>query len=146
MSPNISLSQFVAALQFGDATAVHFLDMETGRIVPRRDNVEQVAEPTQTGDTSPSAGYERLPAVTDQEELAFARQFVAAVKDPHDRQRLELALASGNAREAFEMAVFRCQIANEWYQYRDRCLEQFAKDWLDARGLSYTDDVSRPAE
>jgi hypothetical protein len=57
-----------------------------------------------------------------------------------------LALASGNAREAFEMAVFRCEIANEWFQHRDRCLEQFAKDWLDKRNLSYTDDVSRPAE
>jgi hypothetical protein len=146
MSPKISLSEFVAALQFGDATAVHVLDTQTGRIVPRRDSDEQVAEPTQTGDTRPSTDYESLPTFTDQEELAFARQFVATVKDPHDRRRLELALASGNAREAFEMAVFRCQIANEWYQYRDQCLEQFAKDWLDARGLSYTDDVSRPAE
>jgi hypothetical protein len=146
MSLKISLSEFVAALQLGDATAVHFLDTETGRIVSRRDSVEQVAERSQTGDKRPAADYESLPTFTDQEELAFARQFVAAVKDPHDRQRLELALASGNAREAFEMTVFRCQIANEWYQYRDQCLEQFAKDWLDARGLSYTDDVSRPAE
>jgi hypothetical protein len=134
MSPNISLREFVAALQFGDSDA-SLLDRQIGKIVPRGEGLDQ-----------PAASYERLPNVTDQEELAFARQFLATVKNPGDRQRLELALASGNAREAFEMAVFRCQIANEWYQYRDRCLEQFAKDWLDARGLSYIDDVSRPAD
>jgi hypothetical protein len=120
MPPAILLSEFVAALQFGDATA---------------------------GEKShPTPGDEPLPVVTDREELAFARQFAAAVNNPGDRQRLELALASGNAHEAFEMTVFRCQIANEWFQFRDRCVVRFARDWLDARGLIYTDDVSLPAD
>ena len=84
--------------------------------------------------------------MTDSDELAFARQFAGEVENPRDRQRLELALVSGNAHDAFEMAVFRCQIANEWFQYRDQCVAQFAKNWLDARGLSYTDDVFHPAD
>lgn len=133
MPPSISLSEFVNALQFGDSSAGSFLDPHTGRIVSHSDESEP-------------AGYERVPVVTDQEELAFARQVAAAVEDPNNRGRLELALRSGNAHEAFEMALFRCQIANEWFQYRDRCLVQYAKNWLDARGLSYTDDVSRPPQ
>jgi uncharacterized protein UPF0158 len=133
MPPSLSLSEFVNALQYGDESAASFIDPHTGRIMLQREESE-------------AAGYERVPVVTDQEELAFARQFAAAVADPHNRERLELALRSGNAHEAFEMALFRCQIANEWFPYRDQCLVQFAKNWLDARGLSYTDDLPRPPE
>jgi Uncharacterised protein family (UPF0158) len=138
MPPVILLSEFVAAIQFGDANAVAFLETRTGRLVSPEEAVTPHALPT--------PGYEPLPFVTDRDELAFARQFAATIEDPRDRQRLELALASGNAHEAFEMAVFRCQIANEWFQYRDQHVAQFAKNWLDARGLSYTDDVSHPAD
>jgi hypothetical protein len=135
--PPLSLSDFVAALQFGDANECRILDPLTGQIVHR---AAENQEPL------PPDGNERLPTLTDQEELAFARQFTAEVANPEDRRRLALALASGDAHAAFETTVFRCQIANAWFQYRDRCLVQFAKDWLDARNLSYTDDVPGAAD
>jgi hypothetical protein len=146
MPPLISLSDVVAALQFGDRNERAFLDPRTGQIVRQRDEARSGENSPGNQDTLALDGCERLPPLTEQEELAFARQFTAEIANPEDKRRLELALARGKPHEAFETTAFRCQIANAWFQYRDRRLVQFAKDWLDARNLSYTDDVASPAE
>lgn len=134
------------ALQFGDPNVHAFLDLRTGQIMRQREETKSGENSSENRDTPTPDGCERLPVLTEQEELAFASQFTAGVANPEDRRRLELALASGKPHEAFESTVFRCQIANAWFPYRDRCLVQFAKDWLDTRDLSYTDDVTSPAE
>jgi Uncharacterised protein family (UPF0158) len=146
MAPSIALSHVVTALQFGNLNERAFLDPHTGQILRQRDEAKSGANSSENADALLPDGCEWLPALTEQEELAFAHRFTAGVAKPEDRRRLELALARGKAYEAFETTVFRCQIANAWYSYRDRCLVQFAKDWLDARNLSYTDDVTSPAE
>ena len=83
MPPVILLSEFVAAIQFGAANAVAFLETRTGRIVPPEESGRE--------NSCPTPGHEPLPFVTDSDELAFARQFAGEVENPRDRQRLELA-------------------------------------------------------
>jgi hypothetical protein len=114
MSKAVSLSEILAALQFGDLA-----------------NLE---------------GCERLPILSEQDELDLALRFVETREKAEDRQRLNLALREANPQEAFETAVFRCQIAHAWFQFRDEQLLQRAKNWLDAEGLAYIDDVTPHAD
>jgi len=146
MPPSLSLSDVVTALQFADPGERAFLDSRTGQIVRQPVEAKSGEKSSEDQDTPLPDGCESLPALTEQDELAFARQFTAEVANPEDKRRFELALASGKPQEAFETTVFRCQIANAWFPYRNRCVVQFAKDWLDARNLSYTDDTASPAE
>jgi hypothetical protein len=57
-----------------------------------------------------------------------------------------LALASASPQEAFENALFRCCIANEWFQFRDQRLLQLAREWLETRGIRYVDDLTHHAD
>jgi Uncharacterised protein family (UPF0158) len=144
MPRTILLSEVAAALQFGEPNTVAYYDRSTGQILS---SANEIAEPLAAPDshTMPvSPGREPLPPFTEQDELEIARQFTATIENGEDRQRLHLALSSGNALEAFEAAIFRCQIANEWFQYHDECLLRLARDWLESRGIPYTDDVASP--
>ena len=146
MPASLSLSDVVAALQYGDPHERAFLDSRTGQIVRQRVAAKADETSPENRDVVPTEHCERLPELTEREELDFACRFTAEVASPEDRGRLELALAGAKAFENFETTVFRCQIANAWFPFRDRCLVQFAKDWLAARRVSYTDDVASPAE
>jgi hypothetical protein len=139
MPATISLSQFLATLQFSDPTAVLYFDRATGRIV-------EANRPKIPDSERESACFQPLPIFTEQDEIELARQFSAAAEKSEDRQRLNLALSSANPQEAFQTALFRCQIANEWFQFRDKHLLRLAKNWLDAQGVAYIDDVARQAD
>jgi hypothetical protein len=142
----LSLSELVAALQFSDATAVAFFDRSTSQIVTPTHEPEAVGEPNDPEPEKKPERFERLPAFGEQHETELARQFAARVENPEDRQRLDLALASASPQEAFENALFRCCIANEWFQFRDQRLLQLAREWLETRGIPYVDDLTHHAD
>ncbi len=81
-------------------TSARFSIRVTGQIVRQRDEAKSGEKSPENPDTPPLDGCERLPALTEQEELAFARQFTAEVANLEDKRRLELALASGKPHEA----------------------------------------------
>jgi Uncharacterised protein family (UPF0158) len=124
MPRTLLLSELIAALKLGEAVPL--------------DDVEPTADPSAA---RVSDGVLCLPVFTEQDEVELARQFVATVEG-EDRGRLSLALASDNAREAFESALFRCRIAHEWFQFREQHLRQVAKDALEKQGIPYVDDVT----
>jgi hypothetical protein len=145
MPEAVSLSELLATLQFSDPTTVIYLDRTTGQIVGST-QIRAEANGSHEPDSMREPNrLEPLPILTDQDELEIARHFVAAAEKAEDRQRLNLALCSANPQEAFQNALFRCQIANEWFQFRDEHLLQLAKNWLDAQGVTYVDDVTRHA-
>jgi hypothetical protein len=133
VADRISLTEVVNKLQADDESAVYF-DRSTGRLV--------AIEPTAVAPD----GFERLPSLTERDELEFARQFSETVEDAENRQRLRLALSTPGAREPFEAALFRSRIANEWFQFRDKRLVELAKEWLESRQIPYNDDVTRAAD
>ena len=148
MPGSVSLSQFVAAIQFGDAAAT-YLDKESGHIISGPQPQEAPHAAAQTSESPPpvsGARFEPLPVLTQEREIEFARQFAQSLASAENRRRVELALSSADPSEGFEAAVFRCRIANEWFRYRDERLLQFAKEWLDTQGVSYIDDMSAPGE
>ncbi len=133
MAERISLTEVVHKLQAGDESAVYF-DRSTGRLL--------ALEPTAVAPD----GFEQLPPFAEHDEIEFARQFSETVEDAENRQRLRVALTTLGAREAFEAALFRSRIANEWFQFRDERLVQLAKEWLESRQIPYIDDMTRAAD
>ncbi len=133
MAERISLAKVVHKLHSGDESAVYF-DRSTGRLL--------ALEPTAVAPD----GFERLPSFAEHDEIEFARQFSETVENAENRQRLRVALTTLGAREAFEAALFRSRIANEWFQFRDERLVQLAKEWLESRQIPYIDDMTRAAD
>ena len=143
MPRGISLSEIVAAMQFGDGTTVTYFNPTTGEIVRPRTVSEEMA---QAPHAARPEDLEPLPVFSEQDEIELARQFADTVDEAEDQQRLRQALASATPREAFESALFRCRIANEWFRFRDDRLLRLAKDWLEAHHLPYIDDITRQAD
>jgi hypothetical protein len=136
MPRNVLLSEVAAALQFSDPTAVAYLDRSNGQIVA----------PTARDFAASPQDFEPLPTFTEQDEIELAGRYAATVQNPEDRRRLQTALSSANPHEAFETTLFRCQIAHDWFRFRDQSLLQLAKDWLHAHSIAYTDDVAGTAD
>ena len=136
MPRTVLLSEVAAALQFSEPTALAYLDTANGQIVASTP-IDSAASPR---------GFEPLPSFTEQDELDLAARYAATVQNREDRRRLQTALSSASPQEAFVTALFRCQIAHDWFKLRHQNLLQLAKDWLDARRIAYTDDVAGTAD
>jgi hypothetical protein len=146
MPKTVSLSELLVALQFSDPTSVMYLDRTTAQIAPPTQGRDETNGPKEPVAASGPDRFERLPILTEQDEIELARQFSATAENAEDRQRLSLALSSTNPHEAFQTSLFRCRIANEWFQFRDEYLLRLGKDWLETHGIPYNDDVTREAD
>jgi hypothetical protein len=146
MPKPVSLSELLATLQLSDPTTVLYVDRTTGQIVESAQIRDEANGPKKCDSVPGPDRFERIPILTEQEEIELARQFSAATQKAEDRQRLNLALSTANPHEAFQTALFRCQIANEWFPFRDKHLLQRAKSWLDVLSVPYIDDATRHAD
>lgn len=140
MCTAVSLSELVQALEL-DVPC--FVDRATGQIVKAPDADSVQLQPADAAEKPEQ--FAQIPRWTQEEELELARRFAADLMDRQNQQRLNIALASSDALEAFQAAVFRCSIANEWFQARDWRLLDVARSWLEAHGIAWIDDVAADA-
>ena len=129
MTSPVRLSEFVSLLQSVDFDTAIAVDKGTGSVRP----VEPAA--------AQGSDEERFPAMTERGEAELAKAFSAKIENAADQHRLRLALSSADPLDAFQNALYRSKIAHEWFQFRDAQLVRLAKEWLDARGLPYVDDI-----
>ena len=140
MANAVSLCDLVSRLQFANATTEILVDTQSGTVVEREST--GVASPSAVERAAPDdVRFQKLPVLDERQQIQLARNFHAQVAEIENRRRLGIALASTNPLEAFEAALYRCQIAHEWFRFRDEELIRFARDWLIARGISYVDDI-----
>ena len=133
MAERISLTEVIHKLQAGDESAVYF-DRSRGRLC--------ALEPAAVAPD----GFERLPLSPNTTRWSGPGNFAKRLRTRKIASDCAVALTTLDAREAFEAALFRSRIANEWFQFRDERLVQRAKEWLESRQIPYDDDVTRAAD
>src|SRR5579862_637466 len=140
MADAVSLSELVSRLQFADPSIENLVDTQSGTIV-EKESTGDASLSTVGSEVCDGRRFQKLPVLDDRQEIELARNFHAQVSDAENQRRIGMALASTNPLQAFEAALYRCQIAHEWFRFRDEQLVRLAREWLEARGIPYVDDV-----
>ena len=78
-----------------------------------------------------------LPSKYDLHEYGIMKRFCLELDDEAKREELLNAIAGRGAFRFFKSVIHRHGIQQQWYDYRDKEIERFVADWLDAQGIAY---------
>ena len=147
----VSLKDIVEHLDMQMDEVTHYLDKRTHEIVTVTD--EEISElewsdpddlPQWLRDAAPrikeileSDHYLALPLSFDVHEWDIMRRF-AESHDSRDvgRQLLD-AIHGPGAFRMFKATIERLGIRDDWFAFREKALEEIAREWLEAEGIEY---------
>ncbi|MDW7668493.1 MAG: UPF0158 family protein [Bacillota bacterium] len=84
-----------------------------------------------------SDSFIKLPGKDEIDEYRMMESFISNIE--HDRIRNELweAIEGKGAFGRFKDSVFEFGIRNDWFEYRDKCYREIAKEWCEINNIEY---------
>jgi hypothetical protein len=160
MYPAASLSDLVDSLQFQNDAYVSYFDRQTGEIVSversilsaveegedegLEDDVPEWQEPqVETARAIVADKGDRFippPNKFKFHEYQHMEQFIETVASPRIADQLWQAIKGRGAFRVFKDTLYRLDMENRWYRYRDQAMKQFAIEWAEANHVAYKDD------
>lgn len=84
-----------------------------------------------------SNDYLLLPSKFDIHEYSIMQQFCDEIEDGELSNELLFQIRGSGAFRRFKHALHRYHIADDWYRYRHKALEEIAIAWLEENGIEY---------
>jgi hypothetical protein len=81
-----------------------------------------------------------LPSSFEIHEYAIMRDFCHTVEDPKVKEELLVGINGRGAFRMFKELIFRHDIRNDWFAYKNEALKQIAMDFLEEHDIAYEDD------
>lgn len=111
-----------------------YLDRETGRLIMVSDDVyglEEDEEPTEFDD---DPRYLTVDVFDSHDSYRVMEDFIATVRDPRLRERLETAIQGRGAFRRFRDTLTGAE-RDRWHAYESVRDQQRAVDWLESEGI-----------
>jgi len=152
MAVVISLREVVEAIDLLMEESEAYLNPETGEIVTVTEEDRRLVEKERPLDELPawqremlpktraaleSGRFLRLPTSFEVHEWEIMKRFSDAQANQRIRQELMDAIHGSGAFRVFKRAIRRLGIEGNWYQFREKALEEITRDWLEAHELPY---------
>ena len=151
MAVVISLREVVEAIELQTDESLSYLDPDTGKIVFVTEEMRSVVEEgkldsipewmreavPQVREALESGRFLSLPSKFDVHEWAIMDRFSRAQENDRVREELLDAIHGAGAFRMFRSTIRRLGIEHAWYQFRDRVLEEIAREWLEQHNLPY---------
>lgn len=80
-----------------------------------------------------------LPTKYDVHEYQIMERFILSIKDREISDALYRAIKGKGAFRRFKDDIFRFDIADEWYKYREDAIKQVAIDWCELNQIKFKD-------
>ena len=156
MTPVVSLREFIIQMDVFSDEYHAYLDKRTGELVTISDEeisiVEEDLDPREYPEWQQPViekakrileeeDYLPLPSKFDIHEYSIMERFCNSIEDDELSEELNYQIRGSGAFRRFKDAIHRNNIAQEWYRFRQRALEEIAKDWLEANGIGYIRDT-----
>jgi hypothetical protein len=87
-----------------------------------------------------SEDFLALPGKFEIHEYSIMERFCLGVEDSEARDALLQAIRGRGAFRFFKAVIHERGIAEAWYAFRQRALEEIAVEWLEANGVAYSRD------
>ena len=158
--PVVSLRDFIIHMDVFSDEYHAYLDKRTGELVTISDEeisiVEEDLNPMEYPEWQQPVikkakqvleeeEYLSLPSKYDIHEYSIMERFCNSIEDGELSEELNYQIRGSGAFRRFKDAIHRNNITDDWYRFRERALEEIAKDWLKANGIDYirnTEDQS----
>jgi hypothetical protein len=93
-----------------------------------------------------SEDFLALPDKFEIHEYSIIERFCLEVEDRGARETLLKAIGGTGAFRRFKEAIHECHVADAWYAYRQKALEEIAAEWLEANGIAFSRENRPPAD
>lgn len=87
-----------------------------------------------------SEDFITLPSPYEIHEYAIMRDFCHTVEDPDIKKELLMGIDGRGAFRMFKDLIFRHNIRDDWFDYKNEALKKIAINFLDEREIPYKDD------
>ena len=143
----VRLRDLVEAMEFQSDEMTAYYHRPTGRVLTVSQEAFLAAENDDDEGVTPEElaeareilaqedDYLELPDRIEIGEFRMMERFAGGVQDLRQQDELLGSLRGRGAFRRFKDAVYRFQLADEWYAFRDRNYEQLARDWCEANEI-----------
>jgi uncharacterized damage-inducible protein DinB len=161
MSPPVSLKKVIEELEMPSIEAQSYLHKPTAEIVCLTDEALQAAEVESPLEDHPDwmrpliqqardflnseEDYLSLPGKMDFNEYAIMESFCLSMRDARIRERLLGKIRGKGAFRRFRNSIHSMGIEEDWYEFRNKALEEVAIEWLEENEIPYVRDSSSSA-
>ena len=90
-----------------------------------------------------SEDFVALPDKFEIHEYSIMERFCLSISDDTTRDELLRAIRGRGAFRRFKDEIYRIEIEDDWYRFRDQALKRIAVDFLEAEGIDFVDDMVR---
>jgi len=156
MATTVLLAEVIEALELANDQMSSYVNQKTGKVVTvshedlrlaeedDRDDLPECERPVveQARQILDSRDWLELPGKFEIHEWEIMDRFGQSLEDPAQRNAIAEAIHGKGAFRMFKSTIGRLGIEKAWYAYRDRTLEEMARDWLEAHELAI--DERRP--
>lgn len=151
----VKLSDIIEAIEFQMDESSAYLNIKTGEVVTVTHQDFEAAENQDALDEYPEWQHESiktaqeildheedfigLPTKYDVHEYQIMERFILSIKDREISDALYRAIKGKGAFRRFKDDIFRFDIADEWYKYREDAIKQVAIDWCELNQIKFKD-------
>ena len=110
---------------------------ENDEFIPewQREILPKVREVLESGD------FVVLPDKFEIHEYSIMERFCLSLSDEELQDQLLHAIRGSGAFRRFQNAIYRKEIQDDWYRFRDQALKRIAIDFLESEGIAWQDDM-----
>jgi hypothetical protein len=88
-----------------------------------------------------SDDFVALPDKFEIHEYSIMERFCLSLPDEALQKELLHAIRGSGAFRRFKAAIYRKEIQDDWYRFRNESLKRIATDFLESEGIPWLDDV-----
>ena len=88
-----------------------------------------------------SDDFVALPDKFEIHEYSIMERFCLSLSDEELQDQLLHAIRGSGAFRRFKNAIYRKEIQDDWYRFRDQALKRIAIDFLESEGIAWQDDM-----
>lgn len=139
----IKLSLIVEGMDRANPNEIYYLNEKLGRVWVSTesgnfyiDNVEKINDDSMVEDDSIS-----LPSQYEINEYKIIKNFINTINDEQIRSQLFIVIKGNGAFRRFKDSCINYNIIDKWYEFRNQCYYELAKEWCVWNNIEYSDDV-----
>jgi hypothetical protein len=152
----VSLRDFVGEMQLLSDDRHAYLNKVTGELLTISDDDITMAERPEEGELLEweeevvqdvkkilsSEDYLELPSTFDIHEYKIMERFSLSFPDEEISEVLLGKIRGSGAFRRFKDTIYRYDIEQDWFRFRDDAYKEIAISWLEDKGIAYTDDLN----
>ena len=155
METRVKLSDIIEGLESQSDECSSFLNTKTGEVVLITDYAMQAAEDDEPLEDVPdweqglvavareisaeSGQYIQLPAKYDIDEYSIMENFCMSLDKQEIGDILYDLISGSGAFRRFKDAIYKYDIKDEWYAYRDNAMKEIAIEWCRENNIEFED-------